>query len=219
MSLHRYRYRARHAKVSVPRARPVKTGRLVAGAALVGVAGAVGLSASAQAADGDLGVNWDAVAACESSGNWSISTGNGYYGGLQFAQSTWLAYGGGQYAQQANRATKDQQITIAERVLRGQGIGAWPVCGRKGLGGGYASAGRDRTDSAAGGAGPSGQAVDAHAPDAASDRIYIVRPGDTLSRIARRQQVAGGWRALYEGNRDVIGSNPARIKPGMRLVL
>lgn len=73
--------------------------------------------------------NWDAVAECESGGNWAINTGNGYYGGLQFSQSTWTGYGGGAYASTANQATREQQIEIAERVLDGQGIGAWPTCG------------------------------------------------------------------------------------------
>lgn len=71
---------------------------------------------------------WDRVAECESSGNWSINTGNGYYGGLQFSQSTWEAYGGRAYAARADLASKAQQITVAEKVLEGQGPGAWPVC-------------------------------------------------------------------------------------------
>jgi Transglycosylase-like domain len=74
--------------------------------------------------------DWDAVARCESGGNWSINTGNGYYGGLQFSQSTWNAYGGAAYAARADLATKSQQIAIAEKVLVGQGAGAWPICGR-----------------------------------------------------------------------------------------
>jgi len=75
------------------------------------------------------GVNWSAIAACESGGNWGISTGNGFYGGLQFTEGTWLANGGGQYAPSANLATPAEQIAVAERVLASQGIGAWPVCG------------------------------------------------------------------------------------------
>jgi len=78
------------------------------------------------------GANWSAIAACESGGNWSASTGNGFYGGLQFTEQTWLGYGGGQYASSANQATKAQQIAVAERVLAGQGIGAWPTCGAGG---------------------------------------------------------------------------------------
>jgi len=97
----------------------------VTGAVLSGTS--IGLAAVAQAASDS---EWDTVASCESSGNWSINTGNGYQGGLQFAPSTWLGYGGGQFASAAHLATKDQQIAIAEKVLAGQGRGAWPVCGR-----------------------------------------------------------------------------------------
>jgi resuscitation-promoting factor RpfE len=74
-------------------------------------------------------VNWDAIAACESSGNWAINTGNGYFGGLQFLPSTWRANGG---SGSANNASREEQIRVAENVLRTQGIGAWPVCGRRG---------------------------------------------------------------------------------------
>ena len=76
------------------------------------------------------GNDWDAVAECESGGNWSINTGNGYYGGLQFSASTWSGYGGNQYAPRADLATREQQIAVAEKVLAGQGRGAWPTCGR-----------------------------------------------------------------------------------------
>ncbi|WP_367141285.1 transglycosylase family protein [Mycobacterium sp.] len=74
-------------------------------------------------------VNWDAIAQCESGGNWSISTGNGYFGGLQFTPSTWRANGG---SGSAANASREEQIRVAENVLRTQGIGAWPVCGRRG---------------------------------------------------------------------------------------
>jgi hypothetical protein len=75
---------------------------------------------------------WDAVAQCESSGNWADNTGNGFYGGLQFTASTWTGYGGAQYASSANLASKSEQIAIAQKVLAGQGPGAWPVCSIKG---------------------------------------------------------------------------------------
>jgi uncharacterized protein YabE (DUF348 family) len=75
------------------------------------------------------GLNWDAVAACESGGDWSINTGNGFYGGLQFTISTWDAYGGQAYAPRADLASREDQIAVAERVYAGQGAGAWPVCG------------------------------------------------------------------------------------------
>jgi hypothetical protein len=73
--------------------------------------------------------DWTGVARCESGGNWSINTGNGYYGGLQFSPSTWAAFGGLAYAPRADLATKAQQIAVAERVLVVQGPGAWPTCG------------------------------------------------------------------------------------------
>ena len=74
---------------------------------------------------------WDMLAQCESGGNWSINTGNGYYGGLQFHPQTWTGYGGEQYAPRADLATKAQQIAIAEKVLARQGWGAWPACSRE----------------------------------------------------------------------------------------
>jgi len=75
------------------------------------------------------GLNWDAVAACESGGNWHINTGNGFYGGLQFDYGTWLSNGGGQYAQRADLATREQQIAIATKVYNARGSSPWPVCG------------------------------------------------------------------------------------------
>ena len=74
---------------------------------------------------------WDRLAQCESSGNWRINTGNGYYGGLQFSGPTWRAFGGRKFARFAHRATKRQQIKVAERVRRQQGWGAWPACSSK----------------------------------------------------------------------------------------
>ncbi len=75
---------------------------------------------------------WDALAQCESGGNWGINTGNGYYGGLQFSSGTWLAYGGGQYASTANQASREQQIAIASKVRDARGgYGDWPACASK----------------------------------------------------------------------------------------
>ncbi|MCB0931816.1 MAG: transglycosylase family protein [Mycobacterium sp.] len=76
------------------------------------------------------GDRWDAIAACESGNNWSINTGNGYYGGVQFDQSTWERNGGLKYAARADLATREEQIAIAEVTRDRQGWGAWPVCGR-----------------------------------------------------------------------------------------
>jgi resuscitation-promoting factor RpfA len=74
---------------------------------------------------------WDRVAQCESGGNWRANTGNGYYGGLQFSRPTWNSFGGRAYARTANYATRLQQITVAEKVLRAQGWNAWPTCSVK----------------------------------------------------------------------------------------
>lgn len=74
---------------------------------------------------------WDELAQCESGQNWSINTGNGFYGGLQFAPSTWTGFGGGQYAPSAHLATREQQIEIARKVQAVQGWGAWPACTAK----------------------------------------------------------------------------------------
>ncbi|MFV0495788.1 transglycosylase family protein [Mycobacterium sp.] len=74
-------------------------------------------------------MNWEAVAQCESGGNWAADTGNGAYGGLQFKQATWEAYGG---TGNPAKASKQQQIAVANRVLVGQGPGAWPTCSRAG---------------------------------------------------------------------------------------
>ena len=77
-------------------------------------------------ASADSGVNWDAIAKCESGGNWAINTGNGYYGGLQFSPATWTSNGGTGLPSQASR---EEQIRVAENVYKTQGIGAWPTCG------------------------------------------------------------------------------------------
>lgn len=74
---------------------------------------------------------WDDLAWCESGGNWSINTGNGYSGGLQFLHSSWRAYGGREFAPLAYQATREQQIVVAERILDDVGWGAWPACARR----------------------------------------------------------------------------------------
>jgi uncharacterized protein YabE (DUF348 family) len=72
---------------------------------------------------------WDELAECESGGDWSINTGNGYYGGLQFDYDTWQSYGGGAYAEYPNEASREEQIAIAEKVRDANGgYGAWPAC-------------------------------------------------------------------------------------------
>ena len=98
--------------------------KFTATAAAFGTAAALLAPAAAAAPDSD----WDRLAQCEAGGNWSINTGNGYHGGLQFSPSTWAAYGGTQYAPYAYQATREQQIAVAEKTLAGQGWGAWPAC-------------------------------------------------------------------------------------------
>ncbi|GAA4376748.1 transglycosylase family protein [Paeniglutamicibacter cryotolerans] len=106
----------------------------VAALAIVGA----GMAASVAPASAASTSTWDTIAACESGGNWGISTGNGYSGGLQFTPSTWKAYGG---KGNAANASKSEQIRVAEKVKAGQGWGAWPVCSAKaGLRGGKSSA-------------------------------------------------------------------------------
>ncbi|MCB0931576.1 MAG: transglycosylase family protein [Mycobacterium sp.] len=74
-------------------------------------------------------VNWDAVAQCESGGNWTINSGNGYFGGLQISPATWTSNGG---TGLPNQASREEQIRVAENVKASQGMGAWPVCGKAG---------------------------------------------------------------------------------------
>ncbi|MFE0736854.1 transglycosylase family protein [Streptomyces sp. NPDC058855] len=181
---------------------------------------------AAEAASLDV---WDKVAGCESSHNWHINTGNGYFGGLQFSQSTWERYGGTRYAPRADLASKDQQIAVAERVLKGQGPDAWPHCGpRAGLarGGPVAGpavepAGNDvRTASLpAQRALPTRTAAAGPTTVPALREMYTVTTGDSLSKIAREERVRGGWKGLYDTNRTVVGDDPDLIHPGQRLTL
>ncbi|KQB86053.1 resuscitation-promoting factor Rpf1 domain-containing protein [Corynebacterium lowii] len=101
--------------------------KLALGSIAVGTASALIAPTASAAPDSD----WDALAQCESGGDWSINTGNGYHGGLQFNQQTWAAHGGQEYAPTANQATREQQIAVAERVLASQGWGAWPACSQR----------------------------------------------------------------------------------------
>ena len=179
------------------------------GAVVLGGAAAVSLGVLAAPASAAAPNDWDAVAQCESSGNWAINTGNGYYGGLQFSASTWAAFGGTAYALRADLATKAQQIAVAERTLDVQGPGAWPSCGRA----------LDPSAPAAGSA-PAAVAAPAPAPAAESSggATYTVRSGDTLGRIAQTQGVAGGWQALYAANDDRL-SSPHQLSVGQVLQL
>ncbi len=187
--------------------------------------GVAGAQTGAQAASG---ATWDRVAQCESGGNWSINTGNGYYGGLQFSSSTWAGYGGRAYAPQANQASRAQQIAIAERVLKGQGPGAWPVCSKRA---GLTRGGttyvapkpskpkpKAQPKSTPGYTGQRPPVVKKYrkAP-VTTGRYYVVRNGDWLSKIAAANGIS--WQSLYAANRSVVGPNPDLIYPGQRLVL
>jgi LysM repeat protein len=334
------RYRGRHRK-------PSTTSTTLAKTALAGAVAGVPIVTSGQAYAAPDNI-WDRVAQCESGGNWSINTGNGFQGGLQFTPSTWRGFGGTRFAASANRASREQQIAVAERVLASQGWNAWPVCSSKAGARGTSATQRTITVDApsrskqakhtpakstsaskhggtrrgahAGGqpvipaprtaappikaatpqAPSNGQAVPpvvqaarpapsaqppaigpvltatgqpataaqpaaaqvpglttlprlaapaaqptapapaapiarrpgtgpvleaqaptdatAQVPAPAADRGYLVRPGDTLSRIAASHHVAGGWQAIYQANRSAL-PNANLIRPGQRLHL
>ncbi|CAL9297696.1 transglycosylase family protein [Streptomyces griseoincarnatus] len=108
--------------------RPRQAPALLVAAGVTGSAIAIPLlgAGAASAADGET---WDRVAECESGGSWSQNTGNGYYGGLQLTQDDWENYGGLEYAPSADAASRNQQITVAERILADQGVGKWRACG------------------------------------------------------------------------------------------
>ncbi len=101
--------------------------RIVTLAVISGALALVGFVLSCGNASADSGVNWDAIAQCESGGNWGANTGNGFSGGLQFKQATWTANGG---AGAPHQASREEQIRVAENVARKQGLGAWPSCGK-----------------------------------------------------------------------------------------
>ncbi len=160
-------------------------------------------SAPAEAASGET---WDRLAECESGGDWAINTGNGYYGGVQFSQSTWEGFGGTNYASRADLASREQQITTAEKVLDTQGWGAWPACSAElGLGAAEAAGSPHIGDASS-------------APSDSGGGDYTVESGDTLARIADTQRVDGGWRELYDANRGEL-DDPDRIYVGQTLQL
>jgi LysM repeat protein len=200
------RYRGRHRA-------PSTTGRTIARTALAGAVAGAPLLAAAPAANAAPDSVWDRVAQCESSGNWNINTGNGFFGGLQFTSSTWQSFGGAQFAGSANQASREQQIIVAERVLAGQGWGAWPVCSRKAGATGQAATLRNSAPAAPKPA-PAAAPKPAAAPAAAVGE-YLVQRGDTLSSIASRQHVTGGYKALLAKNPAL--KNPNRIFPGQHL--
>jgi hypothetical protein len=195
-----------------------------AGAVLVGPFLTTGTAAAAD------GATWDRLAQCESTGNWSINTGNGYYGGLQFSASTWAAFGGTAYAPRADLASREQQIATAEKTLARQGWGAWPACSAKlGLsaadraGSAEPPAAASRAERPAAPAPAAAPTAPAPAPAVSgnshtvSGNSHTVERGDTLARIGTAYGVH--WASLHEANRGVIGADPGRIFPGQVLTI
>ena len=203
-----------------------------AGVSLVKAAGATAIGVtlpvlSAGAARAETSP-WESVASCESGGDWSINSGNGFYGGLQFTASTWDEYGGTRYSATANLATEAEQIDIAQRVLQAQRPGAWPVCSvRAGLtranGGAVEPVATKTAVKAKAAAKPRTTATKAATKAKATPKRtgtveeHTVRAGETLSGVAEEMGVPGGWQALYGENRMTIGSNPNLIYPGEEL--
>ena len=115
------RYRGRHRA-------PSTTGRAIARTAIAGAMAGTPFLALTPAANAASDSTWDRLAQCESGGRWDINTGNGFHGGLQFTPRTWSGFGGREFAPVAYQASREEQITVAERVLAKQGWNAWPVC-------------------------------------------------------------------------------------------
>jgi resuscitation-promoting factor RpfA len=201
----------------------------LAAVALTG-AGVAMVGAPANAADT---ATWDALAQCESGGDWSINTGNGFSGGLQFTPSTWAAFGG---TGSPENASKAEQIAVAEKVQATQGWGAWPACtaklGISGGGGAPAPAPAEApvevnvaqvpTEAPAPAPvqaeapapvqaeAPAPAPAEAPAEVAVSGETYAVQAGDTLNTIASKLGIEGGWQALHAANADTV-SNPNLI--------
>lgn len=236
-------------------------------AAALAIGGAVAATMSMPVANAVDGATWDALAQCESGGNWSINTGNGFYGGLQFTQQSWNGVGMSGSPATASRA---QQIEAGERLLAIQGWGAWPACsaklglyGKTGAAPTYTEpttvAAQSQTQQtytapaaqaapaapaaqaapaaveapaaapaapaveapAAPAAAPAAEAPVAAAPVAAPKAAagtYTVVPGDSLSLIAAKLGVAGGYQAIAAANTDII-YNVDLIFPGQVLTI
>ncbi|MBP2475035.1 nucleoid-associated protein YgaU [Crossiella equi] len=171
-------------------------------------------------------MDWNALAQCESGNRVNTNTGNGYYGLYQFDRGTWLANGGGKYAPYAHQATREQQTEIAARLFAARGPQPWPSCGPKALRGGNAA--KPAPQKAAK---PAAKPKAAAPKPAANNTVikpaapvvtekngadYTVVAGDTLSTIAQKLEVNGGWKALFERNKDVV-KDADLIFPGQKL--
>ncbi|APU17684.1 LysM peptidoglycan-binding domain-containing protein [Actinoalloteichus fjordicus] len=223
------RYQGKHRK-------PSSTSRTIT---RIAVAGAFVGAPLAMATPAVAAPDWDALAQCESTGDWAINTGNGYSGGLQFHPQTWAAFGGTEYAPNAHQATREQQIAVAERVLAEQGPGAWPACSAKTgwhLGGGTEEpapqpaapapaapeAAPEQSAAPQPEPQPAPQEVQEQAPSHVGPILdhpegdYTVEAGDTLSKIANENGT--DWQSLHEANAEVV-ANPDLIFTGQKLLV
>ena len=223
---------ARNTEESLARA----LGRRAAQFALVGAVAAAPMVLTTGLASADT--DWDELAQCESSGDWSTNTGNGFGGGLQFTDSTWRAFGGSGQPEDASRA---EQIRVAERVKAEQGMNAWPTCSKKtgntddsaNTESGSGSSSSSESSGSSGSSESSGssdsedsedsEGVRAAAPaekpaqpaaPAAPGAAYTVASGDTLSSIAAANGVS--WQSVAERNSL---TNPDRLSVGQQLAL
>ncbi|WP_328888674.1 transglycosylase family protein [Streptomyces sp. NBC_00316] len=224
--------------------RPSKAVRVATLAGVAGAAIAVPLMGATNASAASV-ATWDAVAQCESGGNWSINTGNGYYGGLQFSQSSWAAAGGTKYAPRADLATKAQQIATAEVLLDMQGPGAWSCAGAGNLTNDGVDPGVDtgatqstpaaqskpaapkpaeHTEAPAASRSDRGTAARKTVTTPAGEKVakgdgeYTVKSGDSLSKIAAAHKVKGGWQQLFKLNKNIV-EDADLIYPGQQLHL
>ncbi|MGY1435831.1 LysM peptidoglycan-binding domain-containing protein [Streptomyces reniochalinae] len=218
--------------------RPTKAVRIATVTGVAGAAVALPL-VSATGANAASVDTWEKVAQCESSGNWQANTGNGYYGGLQFNNSSWAAAGGTKYAPRADQATKEQQIAVAEKLLEMQGPGAWACAGAGGLTSGGPAADVNPDGGSDGGSQQQAQPQQKQAPQQEQQRPqqqaepkpaqpsqpqqtpkkghgnYTVKSGDTLSAIAEAHDTT--WHQVYEDNKSTVGGDADLIFPGQKL--
>ncbi|SEQ24726.1 LysM domain-containing protein [Lentzea xinjiangensis] len=205
--------------------------RTIAKVAVAGIIAGAPLGLAVGTANAAPGMDWDALAQCEASGNWAANTGNGYYGGLQFSMQTWKGHGG---AGNPASASREQQIAVAERVLASQGAQAWPSCSKRI--GAYQGQARKTAPAQQApaqqrkaqpkpqqqrqAAAPVQQApvVTLATSKSNPNGNYEIKAGDTLSKIADANKVAGGWQAIVEKNKDFV-TNPDLIFPGHKILI
>ncbi|MGQ4599185.1 transglycosylase family protein [Nocardia sp. R6R-6] len=163
-------------------------------AAITGAIVAVPFAFSTATATAAPTHDWDGVAQCESGGNWGINTGNGYYGGLQFSQSTWAANGG---RGSAHNASKEEQIRVAENVLATQGAGAWPTCGK------YLRAGTSEPEPAVQ---PEPIPAAPAAPAPSETKTVVDQAKSAANELAKRYGLGGQFEQILQQNSTLIDS-------------